>query len=124
MWGALIAAPPTILLGFSSSVVSDYLLLLIIGFAWEMLQVSGRSAMQLEVPPQISGRMVGIFYVIVTGASAVGALIAGWLFSELGVDSALIGVGTVALVCAVVLYLRGRRIGPATLAASGGSDRA
>ncbi len=122
VWGALIAAPPTILLGFSSSVVTDYLLLLIIGFAWEMLQVSGRSAMQLEVPPQISGRMVGIFYVIVTGASAVGALIAGWLFSELGVNAALIGVGTVALVCAVVLYLHGRAAGPTKLATPGGAD--
>ena len=108
VWGALIAAPPTILLGFSSSVVTDYLLLLVIGFAWELLQVSGRSAMQLEVPSQISGRMVGIFYVIVTGASAIGALLAGWLFAELGVDVGLVGVGTVALACAVILYLRGR----------------
>jgi len=120
--GALIAAPPTILLGFSSSVVSDFLLLVIIGFAWEILQVSGRSAMQLEVPSQISGRMVGIFYVIVTGASAVGALIAGWLFAELGVDTALVGVGAVAFVCAVMLYLRGRAIGPSTVAATGGND--
>ena len=120
--GALIAAPPTILLGFSSNVVTDYLLLLVIGFAWELLQVSGRSAMQLEVPSQISGRMVGIFYVIVTGASAVGALLAGWLFSELGVDTSLVGVGVVALACAVILYLRGRAVGPSTLAAPGGAD--
>jgi len=66
--------------------------------------------------------MVGIFYVIVTGASAVGALIAGWLFAELGVDTALVGVGAVAFVCAVMLYLRGRAIGPSTVAATGGND--
>ena len=53
---------------------------------------------------------------------AVGALLAGWLFSELGVDTSLVGVGVVALACAVILYLRGRAVGPSTLAAPGGAD--
>ena len=115
VWGALIAAPPTILLGFSSSIFTDYALLIVIGFAWELLEVSGRAAMQLQVPPHISGRMIGIFYLLVTGASAVGALVAGWLFDELGVDTSLLAIGAVALAGAFVLGLRSR----GTRAASG-----
>jgi len=120
VWGALIAAPPTILLGFSSSIFTDYLLLIVIGFAWELLEVSGQSAMQLEVPNHISGRMVGVFYLLVTGASALGALIAGWLFDELGVDTSLVGLGAVALACAGLLYLRGRGAGAVTRPVSTG----
>ncbi|MFZ9668683.1 MAG: MFS transporter [Solirubrobacterales bacterium] len=109
VWGALIAAPPTILLGFSSNVYTDYALLIVIGFAWELLQVSGRTAMQLEVPPHISGRMVGIFYLLVTGASALGALVAGWLFDLLGVDTSLLAIGVLALMGALLLLGRHRR---------------
>lgn len=125
VWGALIAAPPTILLGFSSTIYTDYLLLILIGFAWELLEVSGQSAMQLEVPAHISGRMVGIFYLLVTGASALGALAAGWLFDELGVDTSLLGIGAVALAGAIILGARRRRLpgGTAAVAASGEEPR-
>lgn len=106
LWGAIIAALATLALGFSSSVYLDYTLLMFIGFGWEFLQGSGTDVMQLEVPPHISGRMVGVFYLLVTGTSALGALIAGWLFDELGVDVSLISLGVAALVGAAILRTR------------------
>ena len=125
VWGVLVAAPPTILLGFSSSIYTDFLLLVVIGFAWELLETSGHEAMQLEVPQHISGRMVGVFYLLVTGASALGALAAGWLFDELGVDTSLLGIGAVALAGAIILGARRRRLPgrPAAVAASGEEPR-
>lgn len=104
--GVLIAAPPTILLGFSSSIYLDLALLILIGFGWEYLQGGGSDVMQLEVPPHISGRMVGMFYLLVTGASALGALVAGWLFDRLGVDVSLLALGLLASAGAMVLKLR------------------
>lgn len=114
VWGVLLAAPPTLLLGFSSNLVTDYLLLVVIGFAWEVLEVSGQSAMQLEVPNEISGRMVGIFYLLVTGASALGALGAGWVFDQLGVDTSLVIMGVLALAGGLGLSLRARGRTPAS----------
>lgn len=114
--GVLVCAPAVFLLGLSSSLATDIPLLVVIGFTWEMVFVSGGSALQLDVPPNIKGRMVGIFYTLVTGAAAVGAILMGVLFQDVGVSGSLLIIGAVAGACALVLLARwrsGRSVLPA-----------
>ena len=112
-WGAIAAAlvvcgPATVLLGFSSALWSDLLLLAVIGFTWETLFVSGSAAMQIDVPMHIKGRMIGLFYVAVTGCTALGALLMGWLFTDLGVDHSLWLLGGLTLAMSIALYAHWR----------------
>jgi predicted MFS family arabinose efflux permease len=80
-----------------------------IGFAWEMVFVAGANAVQLDVPNEIRGRMVGLYYLLVAGSAAIGALLIGYLFSTVGVESSLIVGGAVGLLGAILLIVRLRR---------------
>lgn len=106
--GVLLCAPATLLLGFSSALATDIPLLVLIGFAWEMIFVSGGSALQLDVPMDIKGRMVGVFYTLVTGAAALGAVIMGVLFQDVGVSGSLVLIGVLAALCGLLLFFRWR----------------
>ena len=106
--GVLVAATAILLLGVSSSLATDIPLLVVIGFTWEMTFVSGGSALQLDVPMDIKGRMVGIFYTLVTGAAAIGAILMGILFQDVGVSGSLLAIGAVAGICGAVLLVRWR----------------
>ena len=110
-FGVVVSATGTLLLGISSSLVTDIPLLMLIGFSWEMVFVSGGSAVQLDVPADIRGRMVGLFYLLVTGSSALGALLIGYIFSQIGVEASLIVGGAVSLLFGILLVLRLRRHG-------------
>ena len=105
----IICGPATMLLGVSSALWSDLLLLAVIGCTWETLFVSGSAAMQLDVPMHIKGRMIGVFYVAVTGCTAAGALLMGWLFTDLGVDHSLWLLGGVTLLMSLGLYAHWHR---------------
>ncbi|MCH9815453.1 MAG: MFS transporter [Actinomycetia bacterium] len=103
-----VAAPATFLLGLSPGLISDLLLLVVIGFSWELIFVSGASSLQLDVPQDIRGRIIGLFYLLVAGAAALGALAMGWFFENVGVNPTLITVGIVTAGVAVLLTIRGR----------------
>ena len=105
----IICGPATMLLGVSSALWSDLLLLAVIGCTWETLFVSGSAAMQLDVPMHIKGRMIGVFYVAVTGCTAAGALLMGWLFTDLGVDHSLWLLGGATLLMSLGLYAHWHR---------------
>lgn len=104
--GVLACSPAVLLLGLSSSLATDIPLLIAIGFTWEMIFVSGGSALQLDVPMDIKGRMVGVFYTLVTGAAALGAVLMGALFEDLGVTTALLAVGGGAGLAGLYLMVR------------------
>jgi len=106
--GVLVCAPAVLLLGLSSSLATDIPLLMVIGFTWEMVFVSGGSSLQLDVPMEIKGRMVGVFYTLVTGATALGAVLMGVLFQDVGVSDSLLLVGGLAAVAALFLLFRWR----------------
>jgi predicted MFS family arabinose efflux permease len=88
--GLLLACLGSFVLSRQAGVAQDLLCLLAIGFAWELVYVSGRTAMQLEVPAVLSGRLVGVFFLLVSVATAAGSLVMGWLFDALGVDATLV----------------------------------
>ncbi len=108
VFGVLIGAAAIVLLGVSSGLATDIPLLVVIGFTWEMIFVSGGSALQLDVPADIKGRMVGVFYTLVTGAAALGAVLMGVLFEDVGVSASLVAIGCLAGLCAIFLLVRWR----------------
>lgn len=104
--GVLLCGPLIFLLGLSGSLLSDLLLLMAVGVCWEMIFVSGGSSLQLDVPEQIKGRMVGLFYVLVSGCAALGGLLMGFLFDSIGIEDSFFAVGILVLVTGIVLRLR------------------
>jgi predicted MFS family arabinose efflux permease len=97
------------LLAVSPWLATDLLLLAIVGFGWEVIYVSGSATVQLDVPEDIRGRMVGMFFTLATGATALGSLIMGALFQDLGVAQWLVITGAVALAGALLIRFRLRR---------------
>ena len=102
--GVVLCGIPTLLLGLSSALWSDLILLLIVGVAWELVFVSAAQSLQLDVPQEIRGRMLGLFYCMSAGMSAVGALVMGAAFTDLGVDTGLLVLGGIALACGLALW--------------------
>jgi MFS family permease len=102
--GVVLCGIPTLLLGLSSALWSDLILLLIVGIAWELVFVSAAQSLQLDVPTEIRGRMLGLFYCLTAGMSAVGALLMGAAFTDLGVDTGLLVLGAIALACGLALW--------------------
>ncbi len=77
----------------------------LIGFGWEFVFVAGQSTVAVEVPPDIRGRMMGMFFVIVTATTALGALLVSLLIGRLGLLPAFLltaGIVTVAGIGVVV----------------------
>ena len=105
----IICGPATVLFGFSNLLWTDLLLLAVIGSTWETLFVSGSAAMQLDVPMHIKGRMIGVFYVAVTGCTAAGSVLMGWLFTDLGVEHALWLLGGATFLMSLGLYAHWHR---------------
>lgn len=108
-FGLIACGPVVFLLALSSTLATDVLLLIALGVCWELIFVSGSSSLQLDVPPEIKGKMVGFFYVLVSGCAALGALLLGYLFDALGIETSLIiAAGATGLVG--VSFLIGRRV--------------
>ena len=59
--------------------------------------------MQLDVPPAISGRLTGIFFLLLSGATALGSVAIGWLFDRAGLGPTLVGCGLLALAASLGL---------------------
>lgn len=104
--GVSICAAGTVLLAVSPWLATDLLVLMVVGFGWEVTYVSGASTVQLDVPEEIRGRMVGMFFTLATGAAALGSLLMGAMFQDLGVAQWLVISGATAL--AAVLLIRFR----------------
>lgn len=104
--GVLLCGPLIFLLGLSGSLLTDLVILVAVGVCWEMIFVSGGSSLQLDVPPEIKGRMVGFFYVLVSGCAALGGLLMGFFFDQIGIEKSFFVVGAFVLVVGIVLRLR------------------
>jgi predicted MFS family arabinose efflux permease len=113
MVGLFLSCVALLLLSRQVGVVGDLLCLLVIGFAWEVIYVSGRSAMQLEVPAMLSGRLIGVYFLVISVATALGSLVLGWLFDSLGVDVTLLLAALVTAVAGLWLTRARHEPGPA-----------
>ena len=83
---------------------------LVIGFGWEFVYISGQMTVATEVPEGIRGRMMGLFFVLVTGTTAVGAVLLGLLINTVGITRAFLATSTMAAAAGVALLAVGSRV--------------
>lgn len=107
--GVTVGAVGAVVLGVVPTMAGDVAGLVLVGVAWELVFVAGSGSMQLDVPTEISGRLTGVFFLLIAGASAVGSVSLGWLFDQVGLGPTLVGCGAAALLAAAALLVQRRR---------------
>jgi MFS family permease len=80
------------------SVAAAAAILFTIGFCFTVWTSSSNSALQLEAPDHMRGRVVGLYYYAFNGAAPLGGLLAGWLASKGGTTLSFTVAGTIGLV--------------------------
>jgi MFS family permease len=83
---------------------------LMIGFGWEFVFISGQMTVATEAAAGIRGRMMGLFFVLVTATSAAGAVLLGLLINKVGIMTAFLATSAVAAVAGVALLAMGSRV--------------
>jgi MFS family permease len=101
----LVLAPAT-------SVTAASLLLFMTGLCFTVWTSNANSSLQLSSPPDLRGRVIGLYYFAFNGSGPAGGLLAGWLAASGGTALAF-GVSgaaavAVALIASGVLYSSGR----------------
>lgn len=109
--GLLLAAAGMVLLAVTPrhGIVIDVVGAALIGFGWEFVFVVGQSTVAVEVSPTIRGRVMGVFFVLVTATTALGALLIGLLMSWWGIVATFLLLAGVVAAVAVILLIRSRR---------------
>ena len=110
--GMFLAAPGMIILAVTPhhGIAIDLMGALLIGFGWEFVFIGGQTAIATEVRHGIRGRMMGLFFVLVTATTAVGAVGLGVLISRLGLMTTFVATALSTVLAAVVLLTLGSRI--------------
>lgn len=96
----------------SQGLVIDLVAVMAVGFGWEFVFVNGQGTVALDLPVELRGRMMGVFFMLVTATTAVGALLIGYLFDQFGLAVSLLANAAVVAAGAVVIALRSRRQPP------------
>lgn len=113
-YGLLLAAPGLILLGVTPrhGLPIDVVAAVLIGFGWEFVFVSGQATVAVETAAHIRGSMMGVFFVLVTATTALGAVAVGFLIENLGLLNAFLVAAAIVVAAGVVLYVVSRRTPP------------
>lgn len=84
--GLLCAAAGMVFLALTPSqgIVIDLLAAALIGFGWELVFIAGKSTVAIDVPAPFRGRLMGMFFLLVTAATAAGTMGLGLLHEWLG----------------------------------------
>ncbi|MFZ9668682.1 MAG: MFS transporter [Solirubrobacterales bacterium] len=94
----VLVGPLLALLGISMSLATDLLVLFLLGASLQITFVVMPWAVLTNAPKEISGRMVGLLFVVGALTGGLGALIMGALVDRFGLEEVLIVCGTVALI--------------------------
>jgi len=86
--------------------VVDLIGAFVIGFGWEFVFVGGQATIATEVPERVRGRMMGLFFVLVTGTTAIGAVGLGVLIDTLGLTATFLGTAVVVMAAGIALLTR------------------
>lgn len=92
-----------------------FLQLALMSFCGMLFSTSCNSMLQLGVPNELRGRVMGLYTMAMAGTSPIGALLTGTLTNAFGIRTTLASWGSVcilAAVCALTYKLRGRRTAP------------
>ena len=106
--GIVLGSLTAVAMGLTNTLATTIVLLVILGVAAEMIYLGSVDALQLYVPEQIQGRMVGLFFTTVRVGGGVGAFAVGYLFDLIGIGTSMALVGLVTLPLGLWLYARQR----------------
>ena len=95
-YSSIAAGIALVILGIADDLVMGLLAMFAVGVFLELIFVETLTWMQLDVPADVSGRMVGLFFAVNAGGVALGALLVGLLIDELGIQAGL-AVGAIGL---------------------------
>lgn len=103
--GLLLAAPGMIVLAVTPrhGLPIDLLGAMLIGFGWEFVFIGGQSTVAIEVPDSIRGKMMGLFFVLVTATTAVGAVGLGILINTVGMMATFLATAAVVVLAGIAL---------------------
>ena len=106
-------ARPSWLLAPTASVLGASLLLMVTGVAFTLWTSNANSLLQLNAPDRLRGRVIGLYFFAFNGAGPLGGLMAGWLASRGGTETAFAVSGAASIVMTVVALVRLHRLSPA-----------
>ncbi len=75
----------------------------VIGFGWEFVFVGGQATIATEVPERVRGRMMGLFFVLVTATTAVGAVGLGALIDTVGMRTTFLATSVLVVAAGMAL---------------------
>ena len=85
----------------------DILGTMLIGCGWEFVFVGTQAMVLVDVPAPFRGRSMGLFYSVVYGATAVGALALGHVIDRRGMPATLLSSVSLAALAAVAILTAG-----------------
>ncbi len=106
--GLVLGSLTAVAMGLTNTLATTIVLLVVLGVAAEMLYLACINALQLYLPAQIQGRLVGLFFTTVRVGGGVGAFAVGYLFDLLGIGTSMALVGLVTLPLGLWLFARQR----------------
>ena len=106
--GLVLGSLTAVAMGLTNTLATTIVLLVVLGVAAEMLYLACINALQLYLPAQIQGRLVGLFFTTGRVGGGVGAFAVGYLFDLLGIGTSMALVGLVTLPLGLWLFARQR----------------
>ena len=106
--GLVLGSLTAVAMGLTNTLATTIVLLVVLGVAAEMLYLACINALQLYLPEQIQGRLVGLFFTTVRPGAGVGAFAVGYLFDLLGIGTSMVLVGLVTMPLGLWLFARQR----------------
>jgi MFS family permease len=98
-------------LGFSRWQAVTLFVLVALGVCGITFWTASNTTLQLSAPPELRGRVMGIYSALFIGTTPVGSFLIGWLAERFGVQSAILsvaGVCAAGVFAGVIYYRRGR----------------
>jgi MFS family permease len=92
-----------LLLAPQSSVAAASLLLFATGVCFTVWTSNANSALQLEAPDDMRGRVIGLYYFAFNGSGPLGGVLTGWLAATGGTVAALLVAGSLSVGAAALL---------------------
>lgn len=100
--GTVLFALALIAFSWSRSLYLCLLWLVVVGFFEGFTLATGQTILQISVPDEVRGRMLGLYGTMTMGIGPLGSLLAGAVSSRIGVPLALSGGGVVILLFVLV----------------------
>jgi predicted MFS family arabinose efflux permease len=91
--GSIVSGAALALLGLSNALGVAMAAMFIAGICWEFIWVNSMTTLQLASRPEMTGRMIGLFFALTLAAVTVGALVIGWIIDLIGPEEALVICG-------------------------------